>query len=337
MGNNLAKCEADPAIVIPEPMPPPPSGSGAGVGAPVPTSDLLPPISEKFRCNPGTWEELHKRCKDVFPIPFEGAKLVFNKGLSQAFQVTHSLAMSGIQPSGYRLGATYVGEHMISPSEPSLVLLADMDPSGNLNAHGIHSVTDALKFKFSTQVQNSKFAGFETSMDYRGSNWTASTALVNPNIFSESGIGVASFLYAINPTICFGAQVMHQKSAQLPDGQASLGAICARYTGVENVWSAAVGNASVGLCYYRRMNEDLQLGVEFENNFLQSQMIGSVGYQYDIPKANFTMKGMIDSNWTVTGVLEKRLLPMPCSFTLSASVNHTKNQFRLGCGMTIGG
>jgi len=332
MGSNLVKsvkCEADPAIVIP--APPPPPGSGGS------TEPMLPPINEKFRNNPGTWEELHKRCKDVFPQPFEGAKLVFNKGLSQAFQVTHSLAMSSIQPSGYRLGATYVGENMISPSEPAVVLLGDMDPSGNLNAHGIQSITDALKVKFSTQVQQSKYAGFETSLDYRGSNWTVSSALVNPNVFSESGIGVASFLYAINPKICVGAQAMHQKSAQLPEGAATLGAVCARYSGDTNVWSAAVGNASVGLCYYRRMSEELQLGVEFENNFLQSQMIGSIGYQYDIPKANFTMKGMVDSNWTVTGVLEKRMLPMPCSFTLSASVNHTKNQFRLGCGMTIGG
>lgn len=45
---------------------------------------------------------------------------------------------------------------------------------------------------------------------------------------------------------------------------------------------------------------------------------------------------MVDNNWTVTGVLEKRLLPMPFMLSLCGSLNHVKNQFRLGCGFTVG-
>ena len=36
---------------------------------------------------PGTVEDLHKACQNVFPMYFEGAKVLINKGLSSHFQV----------------------------------------------------------------------------------------------------------------------------------------------------------------------------------------------------------------------------------------------------------
>lgn len=46
--------------------------------------------------------------------------------------------------------------------------------------------------------------------------------------------------------------------------------------------------------------------------------------------------GMVDSGFTVGAVLEKKLQPLPFSFALSGTMNHSKNQFRLGCGFIIG-
>lgn len=54
---------------------------------------------------------------DVFPMPFEGAKLLINKGLSQHFQISHTMTMSTLQPSGYKFGATYVGTKQFGPAE----------------------------------------------------------------------------------------------------------------------------------------------------------------------------------------------------------------------------
>lgn len=67
--------------------------------------------------NPGTIEELHKKAQGVFPMNFEGAKVLVNKGLNSHFQVSHTLTLASAQPSGYRFGATYVGTKMLSPSE----------------------------------------------------------------------------------------------------------------------------------------------------------------------------------------------------------------------------
>lgn len=45
---------------------------------------------------------------------------------------------------------------------------------------------------------------------------------------------------------------------------------------------------------------------------------------------------MVDSNWNVGGVLEKKLGPLPFTFSLSGMLNHSKQNFRLGCGFIIG-
>jgi hypothetical protein len=60
------------------------------------------------------------------------------------------------------------------------------------------------------------------------------------------------------------------------------------------VWSGFVGSSGLGLCYYRRLNEEIQVGVELENSYQQQVTNVSVGYQFDLPKANFTMKGTVD-------------------------------------------
>ena len=52
-----------------------------------------------------------------------------------------------MMPSGYRFGATYVGSNMLSPQEAYPVLMADMDPSGGLQAHIIHAPTSRTRYK----------------------------------------------------------------------------------------------------------------------------------------------------------------------------------------------
>ena len=82
-------------------------------------SKLQPPPYDPtlFMNNPGSFEELHKKTKDIFPIPFEGFRFQLNKQLTTHFQVNHTLVMSSVIPSGYKFGATYVGNNYISSQE----------------------------------------------------------------------------------------------------------------------------------------------------------------------------------------------------------------------------
>lgn len=45
---------------------------------------------------------------------------------------------------------------------------------------------------------------------------------------------------------------------------------------------------------------------------------------------------MVDSNGLVTGVIEKRLPPLPFTLMLSSSLNHAKAAYRFGIGLLIG-
>lgn len=60
--------------------------------------------------------------------------------------------MSSITPSGYRFGSTYISAGMVSPQDPAFVLIADIDPSANLNAQGIVNYNENLRFKYASQV-----------------------------------------------------------------------------------------------------------------------------------------------------------------------------------------
>ena len=47
-------------------------------------------------------------------------------------------------------------------------------------------------------------------------------------------------------------------------------------------------------------------------------------------------EGMVDSNWTIAAVLEKKLLPLPFTFALSGQINHVKHSTKVGAGLYLG-
>ena len=84
-----------------------------------PTASGLLADDALLNTNPGVYEDLHKKTKDLSPVIFEGFKFALNKMLSTHFQVNHSLTLSSVHQSGYKFGATYVGNKQITPSEVS--------------------------------------------------------------------------------------------------------------------------------------------------------------------------------------------------------------------------
>lgn len=58
---------------------------------------------------------------EVFPLQMEGVRLVVNKGLSNHFQVSHTVTLSTLGESGYRFGSTYVGTKQTGPAEVMII------------------------------------------------------------------------------------------------------------------------------------------------------------------------------------------------------------------------
>lgn len=69
-------------------------------------------------CNRWVADVLTVLCvSEVFPLQMEGVRLVVNKGLSNHFQVSHTITLSTLGESGYRFGSTYVGSKQTGPAE----------------------------------------------------------------------------------------------------------------------------------------------------------------------------------------------------------------------------
>jgi len=288
--------------------------------------------------NPGTVEDIHKKCKDVFPMYFEGAKVMVNKGLSSNFQVSHALTMSQMMPSGYRFGATYVGSaKVISPQEAYPILIGDIDMSGNLQANIIHAPTDNLRCKLTAMIQQSKWQATQVTTDYRGTDFTASLTLGNPDLVGGTGVMVAHYLQKVTSGLALGAELAYQVSPQIPGGHVGVLSAVGRYTGQDYTASVQLGNAgSLHGCYYQKCSEELQVGAEIETNIRMQESEATVGYQLDIPRAGLSFRGSVNSNWVVKGVMEKKLLPIPFTLALCGLMNHPKNDFKLGVGLVVG-
>ncbi|XP_038623173.1 mitochondrial import receptor subunit TOM40 homolog [Tachyglossus aculeatus] len=332
--------------------PPPPAAAGPGLVS-VPPGFTLPPVSGlspgppgdrppgsadgERECgalpNPGTFEECHRKCKDLFPVQMEGVKLTVNKGLSNHFQVNHTVALSTVGDSNYHFGVTYVGTKQLSPTEAFPVLVGDMDNSGSLNAQVIHQLGAGLRSKMAIQTQQSKFVNWQVDGEYRGSDFTAAVTLGNPDVLVGSGILVAHYLQSITPCLALGGELVYHRR---PGEEGTVMSLAGKYTAANWLATLTVGQAGAHATYYHKANDQLQVGVEFEASTRMQDTSVSFGYQLDLPKANLLFKGSVDSNWIVGATLEKKLLPLPLTLALGAFLNHRKNKFQCGFGLTIG-
>ncbi|XP_028326621.1 mitochondrial import receptor subunit TOM40 homolog [Gouania willdenowi] len=326
---------------------PDPQSAAAGGGMAVsglmsvPPGFTMPPVSSvppsadagSALPNPGTYEECHRKCKEVFPLQMEGVRLVVNKGLSNHFQVSHTVTLSTVGDSGYRFGATYVGTKQTGPAESFPVMVGDMDNTGSLNAQVIHQLSTAVRSKVAIQTQQQKFVNWQCDVEFRGQNFTSAVTFGNPDVVVGSGIVVSHYLQSITPALALGGELVYHRR---PGEEGTVTSLLGRYTGENYVATLTVGGAGAHATYYHKANDQLQVGVEFEASSRMQETLTSLGYQLDVPKANLIFKGTVDSNWVVGATLEKKLPPLPLTLALGAFLNHKKNKFQCGFGVTIG-
>ncbi|VDM49526.1 unnamed protein product [Toxocara canis] len=286
--------------------------------------------------NPGSYDELHRKCKDVFPICFEGARLMVQKGLSSHFQVTHTFNVSPLN-TGYRFGATYVGTKELSPGEAFPVLLGDTDAAGNTSATFLHHLGDRWRVKLQSQVQGCRLTAAQGTVEYRGRLATLGVTLANPNIITESGIVVTQLLRRLTSRWDIGAEFIYQYGKEIPGSQISVLSYAARYNGDNLTLSGTIGSTGMQLCYYHKQVDNLSFGVEFESNFRTQEALTTFGYQAQLPEEGVTMRASFDTNWTVGGVFEKKLgASLPFTLAISGLINHVKGQGKFGIGLIIG-
>lgn len=292
--------------------------------------------TDYYANNPGSYEDLHKKTKEVFPGVFEGFKFTLNKMLSSHFQVQHSISMTPTT-ANYKFGSTLVGPNQVSPQEAFPIVLGDIDSNGNLNANFIHQYKN-IRTRAVAQIQEGELAGYQMTNDFRGRDYTASTTFANNDIIQNTGVIIGHYLQRVNKSLDLGAELVLQYGPNVPNNRMAFYSVGWRYFGGKQ-WSLSGAINPLGslhLYYAHQSTSPIQFGVELETNVRTMESACTFGYQVDLNKANLTFKGMIDSNWNVGGVLEKRLLPLPFTLIMSGFINHVKPAYKFGMGLTIG-
>nr|CAX70276.1 putative mitochondrial import receptor subunit TOM40 homolog [Schistosoma japonicum] len=301
---------------------------------PEPTKPQDNPSNE----GPGTVENIHNKAHDIFPVPFEGARLVVNKGLSPNFQVNHSLSLNSDEQCGYRFGVTYVGHNKVSDTESYPVLMSELQPNGNMQAQIIHRMFPSIYVRYIAQLQRHRFGGQQACVEYRKPKVQASLTLINPDINRSQCMAALDVMRQITKRLALGSAFFYQCSPQLPAGQDGVFSFGAKYATSHWQGSATVRpwQNSLHSSFHIQVNDSLQLAAEFESNYQQQSNTTTLGYKYDIPKANVTFKAQMDSNWNIASSLEKKLTPFPFTFSLCAMCNQVKSKYSFGIGLMVG-
>ncbi|XP_006115255.2 mitochondrial import receptor subunit TOM40B isoform X1 [Pelodiscus sinensis] len=283
--------------------------------------------------NPGSFDELHRKCKEVFPQQMEGVKLIINKTLSNHFQVCHTVHISTIGQSCYHFNTTYVGDQQFSPTEVFPMLVGDIDTGGNLNAQVLHLLAERIRTKAVFQTQQARFVTWQFDGELRGDDFTATLTLGNPDVLSQSVIVVAHFLQSVTSRLVLGGEMVYHRR---PGEEGAIVTLAGKYTALKWVATLNVGYGGAHASYYHKANEQVQVGVEFEANTRLQDTSFAFGYQLSLAPANMVFRGFLDSNWCVGGILEKKLPPLPVTLALGAFLNHWKNRFHCGFSVIVG-
>ncbi|VDM51732.1 unnamed protein product [Angiostrongylus costaricensis] len=288
-----------------------------------PTSESTA-VPSKPSTNPGSYEELHRKARDIFPTCFEGAKVMISKGLSSHFQVSHTLSISPTS-TGYRFGATYVGTKVVGPQEQYPIFLGDTDVAGNTTATVVHQFGDNYRLRLQGQVQQNKLVGAQGTFERRGRLTTLGLTFANTDVVNESGVVVGQLLRKLTNNIDVGTELLYQYGKQIPGQKLSMLSYSLRYT--TPIWTAVatLGSSGAHFTYYHKQTDNLSFGVEFESNTNVGEAVGTFAYQAELPDEGVTMRASIDTNWSVGGVFEKRLSQqLPFTFAMSGLFNHAK-------------
>lgn len=216
--------------------------------------------------------------------------------------------------------------------------MAEVDPSGNMNANIIHAPSARSRLKLISQIMEKRFVSTQMTADYKGDSWTTSLTLGNPDLVNGSGVGVLHYLKSVTPKLALGAELAYQASPQLPGGHVAVGSLASRLSLDQDAsLSATIGNSGqIHATYWQKCSDQLQMGVELEANLRMKEATATIGYEVELPKADLLVKACVDSDMNVKSVLEKKLKPLPFTLALGGHLNHKESKYMFGCGLIIG-
>ncbi|KAK6469306.1 mitochondrial import receptor subunit TOM40B-like isoform X1 [Huso huso] len=259
--------------------------------------------------NPGGFDMLHRRCKDVFPHQTEGVKLTINRTISTFFKASHILHLSAVGPSSYRFNASYQQSDSDRREEVRRLFYFVIKMLTSLSSRDLYFLSLSLSLCLSlslSQTQRSQFLVWQFETEYRGDDFTAAVTLANPDLLRESVIMVAHFLQSVSPQLVLGGELVYHRGRAEEGGIVTL---AGQYSGPNWVATLNAGNGGAHASYYHRANKQIQVGVEFEASTRTQETTCSFGYQLDIPEANMVFRGKASSLWLYLSIADTNANP----------------------------
>ncbi|KAK4608766.1 hypothetical protein RGQ29_002240 [Quercus rubra] len=221
-----------------------------------------------------------------------------------------------IPTAQYEFGANFM--------DPKLMLVGRVLTDGRLTARLKCDLIENLSLKANAQLTNEPHMSHGIAyFDYKGKDYRAQFQLGNGALFG------ANYIQSVTPNLCLGGEVFwagqHRKSG--------IG-YAARYNTDKMVATGQVASTGmVALSYVQKVSEKVSLASDFMYNYMSRDVTASVGYDYILRQCRLRWK--IDSNGCTSAFLEERL-QMGLNFILSAEIDHKKEDYKFGFGLTIG-
>ncbi|NWR03268.1 TM40L protein, partial [Paradoxornis webbianus] len=183
------------------------------------------------------------------------------------------------------------------------------------------------------QTHQARFVTWQFDAEYRGDDCTATVTLGNPDLLGGSVIVVAHFLQSVTARLVLGGELVYHRR---PGEEGAILTLAGKYSAPPPLPPPSPPRPGAPPPLSPVSPAQVQVGVELEANTRLQETTFAFGYQLNLPRANAVFRGLLDSNWSVGGVLEKKLPPLPVTLALGAFLNHWRNRFHCGFSVTVG-
>ncbi|GMI07411.1 hypothetical protein TrLO_g7585 [Triparma laevis f. longispina] len=331
MGSSQSSCDTPP--------PPPPPTAPTAAPPPPPSVDENDDIAKAAAnataySNPGPWEAFNSDIKRyLFVDTFDGARVDLSKQLSPFLVINHNWWLgTTMLPNGQKNNYTFTTQVM--PSETTAVI-GRADQNGMVEAR----VHRGLIMEEDLQV-NSKIVCVTTpefneqnqmvaDLDFAGKTWSGQVkfgAMMGGNVFG------LNYVQAITPSLTIGGDALY-----LGSQNASVGSYGVKYSG--NSWVASAqwsGLQQAFFGHYKKevMKERVTLAAELQVQPGSGESAVTFGGEFNLKQSK--MSTVIDGTGCMKTVLDTKLGPT-ASVVFSGEVDHMKDNYKFGYGLTIGG
>merc|ERR1712093_103614 len=266
----------------------------------------------------------------IFPMAelFDGARLELKKPINMApqFVTSHTVVMGQTTGGGaedgseqYMFGASYVSQ------DGSMALISKMDTMGILRAHIIKQWSPAFVSKIQGRVSSTPGETvLNIDLDHKGDDYAAQFKLVNDQAL------FFNYMQKVTPELAFGAQLDYYRARMH-----SIISIAARYATMNWVATAkANSDNALTVNYMHKVNDSFSMATQLDFNANSRDSSFKVGYEYLLQSGKF--RGQVDSAGKI-GMCVQESLIFGIMLQLCGIVDHKKQVFKFGIGLTIGG